>query len=138
MNTWHAWHKQAGADTQCLSNMQARARSVTDTTLGDEGRPAKVRVSVRQATRSAAMPGAIMPTSSLPRFLALPCVATRSASLAESPATPTKQKWIEVKDEHRAPTKHNWIEAKDRNHVAETTHSSLLSCESRMSVKAGS
>ena len=56
----------------------------------NEGRPAKVRVSVRQATRSAAMPGAIMPMSSLPRFLALPCVPTRRASLAESPATPNR------------------------------------------------
>lgn len=35
---------------------------------------------------SAAMPGAIMPISSLPRFLALPCVATSSASLALKPA----------------------------------------------------
>lgn len=48
--------------------------------------PAKPRLSVRQATKSAAMPGAMAPMVSLrPKHLALPAVAICSASLAEMP-----------------------------------------------------
>ena len=48
--------------------------------------PEKPMVSVRQATRSAAKPGAIWPRSSLPRLRAPPCVPSLSVSLQLSAA----------------------------------------------------
>ena len=47
--------------------------------------PANDMPSVLQATKSAAISGAILPTSSRPRFLAPPWVPTKSASLADMP-----------------------------------------------------